>query len=375
MGDIGKKRIANAAIGAALCMLICLAACNQKGVMPYGGGQGESAYQDSRTAAQKAQQLLPKKLVKVGFVQVGHESDWRIAATESCREAFSEESGFDLHFVDADNDPDKQAAAVRKFIQEQMDYIVVDPIVTTGWTAVLKEASHAGIPVILLDRTVDCDSRYYTAWFGSDFVREGEYAGKWLEGYLKLQGRQAEEIRIVTINGTQGASAQIGRTQGFGNYLGRNPNWRLLAEDCGDFTESGGRLVMEGYLERFSDIDVVICQNDNEAFGACEALDESGISYGRDGDVIVISFDATKSGLKAVLDGKINADIECNPLSPPYAAQAIRRMEVGMALEEKHYYLPEECFSSGDGLITLYMDDEVKRMVEVTHEVIKRREY
>ena len=210
-------------------------------------------------------------------------------------------------------------------------------------------------------------------------MREGEWAGEWLQNYLKKQGRDQETIHIVTINGTQGASAQIGRTQGFAQYVEKNANWKLLAQECGDFTESGGKAVMERYLQTYERIDVVVCQNDNEAFGACAALDEAGVAYGvdaeNDGGVILISFDATRAGLEAVLDGKIHADFECNPLSPPHAAEAIRRLEAGEVLTEKDYYLPEDCFTADEEPMTLMIDFTPKQMVTVTKELLEDREY
>lgn len=338
---------------------------------------------ENRSMAETVRELLPKKLLKVGFVQVGHESDWRIAATKSCQEVFSEENGYELYFVDADNNPKAQVAAVRNFIKERVDYIIIDPILTTGWTAVLKEARHVGIPVFLIDRTIECDPRYYKAWFGSDFVYEGECAGQWLQNYLNRNGRSWEPVKIVTINGTPGASAQLGRTEGFAKYLERNENWQLLAQESGDFTESGGKQVMEAYLERYPDLDVVICQNDNEALGACAAMDEAGIPYGRsDGmgegerqNVIVISFDATRAGLEAVLNGKINADFECNPLASPYVADAIQQLEAGGAPPEKENYLPEDCFTYDEKPMSLYMSAGVKQMVVVTRELIEGRIY
>ncbi len=354
-----------------------LATCTWKH-SPYRGGAAENEMADllkDTSPVQAASQLLPKKLVKIGFAQVGHESDWRIAATKSCREVFSEENGYALYFVDADNNPQRQREAVRNFIREQVDYIIIDPIVTTGWDAVLVEAYHARIPVLLIDRTIECEERYYTAWFGSDFVREGECAGAWLQNYLARSGRSQETISIVTINGTTGASAQIGRTQGFAKYLEKHANWHLLAQESGDFTEAGGRQVMERYLQKFTGIHVVICQNDNEALGACSALDEAGISYGPGGDVILISFDATRAGLQAVLDGRINADFECNPLSPPHAAEAILKLEAGETLYEKEHYLQESCFWADESPMTLYLEDGMKQMVPVTRELLDSRRY
>ena len=376
MKEVRRRRMRQAVIFFVMCFLL-FSACTARTVLddPDRTEGSDANGLNSHTVAEEALALLPQKLIKVGFGPVGHESDWRIAATQSCREAFSEENGYQLYFVDADNDPKVQVDAVRNFIKEQVDYIVIDPILTTGWTAVLKEAYHAHIPVIILDRTIDCEERYYTAWFGSDFIREGEWAGQWLENYLSRQGRGTETIRIVTINGTQGASAQLGRTEGFARYLERNGSWELLAQECGDFTENGGRIVMEKYLETYQDIDVVVCQNDNEALGACAALEEAGVSYGTDGDVILISFDATRAGLEAVLEGKIHADFECNPLSPPYAAEAIRRLEAGEVLAKKNYYLPEECFTAEEEPMTLMIDFETKKMVTVTKEILEGRFY
>lgn len=333
--------------------------------------------------AEAVRELLPKKLIKIGFVQVGHESDWRIAATKSCQEVFSEENGYELYFVDADNEPKAQVAAVRNFIKERVDYIIIDPILTTGWTAVLKEARHAGIPVFLIDRTIECDPRYYKAWFGSDFICEGECAGQWLQNYLYRNGRGMEPVKIVTINGTPGASAQLGRTEGFARYLERNENWQLLAQESGDFTESGGKQVMEAYLQQYPDLDVVICQNDNEALGACAAMDEAGIPYGKGGaagegerkNIIVISFDATRAGLEAVLNGKINADFECNPLASPYVADAVQQLEAGGTLPDKENYLPEDCFTYDERPMSLYMAAAEKQMVVVTRELIDSRVY
>jgi simple sugar transport system substrate-binding protein len=94
------------------------------------------------------------ELVTVGFAQTGSESGWRSANTESMKEAFSEDNGFELIFNAADNDPAAQIAAVRDFISRGVDAIVIAPIVEDGWDDVLQEASDAGIPVVLEDRTV-----------------------------------------------------------------------------------------------------------------------------------------------------------------------------------------------------------------------------
>ena len=169
-----------------------------------------------------------KKLIVVGYAQVGAESDWRTANTKSFKSTFTEENGYKLIFDDAQQKQENQIKAIRSFIQQDVDYIVVAPVVETGWETVLKEAKDAGIPVILSDRQMKVsDDSLYTCWVGGNFVKEGLDSGDWLAAYLKKQGREKEDINIVTLQGTIGASAQVGRTEGFGAKLKEHPNWHM----------------------------------------------------------------------------------------------------------------------------------------------------
>lgn len=90
------------------------------------------------------------KLIVVGFSQVGAESEWRVANTESIKSALSEENGYVLIFDDARQEQENQIRAIRSFIQQDVDYIVFSPKVETGWKTVLQEARDAGIPVIMM---------------------------------------------------------------------------------------------------------------------------------------------------------------------------------------------------------------------------------
>ena len=175
------------------------------------------------------------ELINVGFAQVGHESDWRTASTKSCQDVFSEANGYNLSFVDCDNDEAAQKEAVRSFIEQEVDYIIIDPIIATGWDTVLTECEEAGIPVIVIDRTID-DSDKYVSWVGSNFKTEGLAAGEWLKAYAEKKG--IEEINALVISGSTGASAQIGRSDGFAEVAEAN-GWNILDEQTGDFTEAG----------------------------------------------------------------------------------------------------------------------------------------
>ena len=266
-----------------------------------------------------------EELVTVGFAQVGHESDWRTANTQNFQEVFSEENGYELSFVDCDNDNAVQIEAVRTFITQELDYIILAPIQSAGWDTVLQEAQDAGIPVIIADREIEADASMYDAWVGTNTENEGITAGNWLAEYL-----DGAEANILVIEGTVGASAAIGRTNGFNSVAEQHEEWTILDSQSGDFTQEGGQAVMESYIKSYEGkFNVVVCQNDNEAYGAMDAMDAAGITYGVDGDVIIISFDATHDGLQYTLDGKINCNVECNPIQAEVVEGVIAQMVAG----------------------------------------------
>ena len=286
-----------------------------------------------------------ENLIVVGVSQLGSESGWRTANTESVQRVFTKENGYFMIFNNARQKQENQIKAVRSFISQRVDYIVISPVVETGWQVVLEEAREAGIPVILMDRGVSVpDKSLYTTQVGSDFVGEGKKAGCWLENDLIKKGQSEETINIVMLKGTRGSTAQIGRTTGFNTIAGEHPNWRILGQEYGEFTSAKGKEVMEMFLEKYPEIDVVVSQNDDMTMGALEAIHEAGKTTGIDGDIIVISFDAVKEGLELVKEGIINVDIECNPNQGEYISDILKRLEAGQEVEKK-YYVEENIFT------------------------------
>ncbi len=285
-------------------------------------------------------------LIVVGFSQVGAESNWRVANTASMKEALSESEGFELIFDNAKQKQENQIKAIRTFIQQGVDYIVLAPITETGWESVLEEARVSGIPVILVDRQIDVqDQSLYTAWVGSDFRREADVAMEWLSRELIKKGLDTEPVNILHIQGTAGASAQIGRTAGLEAAVRAHPNWTIAAQLPGEYTQAKAYEAAKKYLTEHRDIDVVYSENDDMAFGVMEVMDELHIPYGAKGGVIVISFDAVHTALEACLAGKINLCVECNPLHGPRVAQLIRQIEGG-ELSQKKIYVEERSFST-----------------------------
>ena len=275
-------------------------------------------------------------VITIGFSQVGAESDWRTANSESMKSTFSEKNGYKLIFDDAQQKQENQITAIRNFIQQEVDYIVLAPVTESGWDPVLKEAKDADIPVIIVDRMVDVsDDSLYTAWVGSDFKLEGEKACAWLKAYTEAKGMK--EVNIVDIQGTIGASAQIGRTEALNEAVKAN-GWNLLAQQTGEFTQAKGQEVMQSFLKKYKkDINVVYCENDNEAFGAIDAIKAAGKTCGPEGDIIVVSFDSVKAAFETMIAGDLNATFECNPLHGPRVAEIIQKLEKGEEVEKIQY--------------------------------------
>ncbi len=289
-------------------------------------------------AAQPIVVTSKDKPIVVGFSQVGAESEWRVANTESIKDALSEENGYDLIFDDARQEQENQIRAIRTFIQQDVDYIVFSPKVETGWSTVLQEAKEADIPVIMIDRNIVAeDKSLITAYIGSNFREEGEKAIQWLENLMEKQGRSASPIRIVHIQGTLDSAAQIGRTAALEEGIARHYNWRIVAQECGDFTRAKSYEVMNKILERTKDIDIVYCENDGAALGAIDAMEEAGLKCNAKDGIIVTSFDATKLALEYCLEGKIALDVECNPLQGPYVDETIKMLQRGEPIERERY--------------------------------------
>ncbi len=288
-----------------------------------------------------------EKIIVVGFSQVGAESDWRNANTESMTDALSEKNGFRLIIDDAQNKQERQITAIRNFIQMNVDYIVLAPTKETGWETVLEEARAAGIPVIIVDRMISVeDSSLYTCWVGSDFEKEGRSAVAWMDS---VYGDQP--LRIVHLQGNLGCSAQIGRTAALDEALLAHPDWQVVYRAPGDFLQAKGQEIIGDLLAGGIQFDLIYSENDNMAFGAMDALADSGYAASA---VPIVSFDGCRRALELLEKGELSFVAECNPLHGPRVMNIIRDLEAGKA-PERFTYVDEKTF---DRSITREMIDE-----------------
>jgi simple sugar transport system substrate-binding protein len=273
--------------------------------------------------------------IVVGFSQIGSESDWRIGNTESVNAALAD-AGWEVIFNDANQQQHLQIQAIRDFITQGVDYIVLAPIVETGWEAIIQEIDDAGIPWVQMDRGIDMpgveDSRI--SWVTNNFEDEGRRAGEWLLAYLEETGRMDDDINIVELQGTVGSSAAIDRQRGFAEMIADHPNLEITQSQTGDFTTELGMVVMEAFLGAADrPIDILFAHNDGMALGAIQAIRDAGLVPGE--DIIIIGVDAVALAFEAIVAGDMNVTVECSPLLGPTVVEVIQAHMAGQPVESE----------------------------------------
>jgi galactofuranose transport system substrate-binding protein len=271
------------------------------------------------------------KKITLGFAQVGAESEWRTANTQSVKQS-AKDAGITLKFADAQQKQENQIKAIRSFIAQKVDVIAFAPVVESGWDTVLQEAKAAKIPVILTDRSVDTkDPSLYVTMIGSDFLEEGRKAGRWLvEKYKNEKG----EVNIVELQGTVGSAPAIDRKKGFEEIIKADPKFRIVRSQTGDFTRTKGKEVMEAFLKaEGKKINVLYAHNDDMAIGAIQAIEAAGMKPAK--DIVIVSVDAVKGAFEAMIAGKLNVSVECSPLLGPQLMEAVREVVAGKQLDKR----------------------------------------
>ncbi|MFF7068032.1 ABC transporter substrate-binding protein [Streptomyces pseudovenezuelae] len=309
---LSRRNFLTAAVGVAAAT--GLAACAKEDDGSSGSGSGGS------------------KALVLGFSQVGSESGWRSANTDSVKAA-AKEAGYTLKFSDAQQKQENQISAIRSYITQGVDVIAFSPVVVTGWDAVLKEAKAKKIPVVLTDRSVETsDESLYVTLVGSDFTEEGRRAGKILEKVIAKAGLKGQ-VKIAQLEGTTGAAPAIERAKGFKEVMDADhkDDWKIVVSQTGDFTRAGGKQVMAAFLQSNPDVNVLFAHNDDMAIGAIQSIEAAGKKPGK--DILIVSIDGVKDGFVAMSEGKINAIVECNPLLGPQLMEVVQKVKDGKPVE------------------------------------------
>jgi galactofuranose transport system substrate-binding protein len=320
-----------------LLVIVAVAAA----VLPAAAGCARSGLPAPANGATTAPTAKPKKSYKdliVGYAQLGAESEWRTANTASVKEA-AETLGVELKFSDAQQKQEKQIEAIRSLIAQKVDVIGVPPVVESGWDEVFQEAKDAGIPIILVDRRAAVSEDLYVTLMGSDFLEEGRKAGRIMADLTK------GSAKIVELVGTVGSAPANDRYKGFREILQGYPEMQIIDSASGDFTVAQGKEVMEVFLkEHGKQITAVYAHNDDMALGAIKAIEEYGLRPGV--DIKIVSVDAARGAFEAMIAGKLNATVECNPLLGPQFMELALKVANGEPVpkwvpSEEGVYFPE----------------------------------
>ncbi len=328
-----KKRIA---ILLAVLMALTLAACAAPAAAP----AAEPAAPAAEPAAPAAEPAAEAGPIKVGIINNDpNESGYRTANDKDMKATFTAENGYDASFAYSLKN-DEQIAAAQKFIQDEVDYLLISAAGTSGWDSVLTDAQAAGIKVILFDRTIDADESLYEASIVSDMALEGKTAVDW----LATQG--LSEYNVIHIQGVMGSSAQIGRTGALDEMVAANDSWTLVTQQTAEWNAETAQQIVQAVIDSGKSFNVIYAENDDMAKGAVAALDKANISHGVGKDVIVMGFDCNKWALEELLAGNWNYDGQCNPFQASYIDSIIKDLENGTAPAEKVVIMQEKGFDA-----------------------------
>ena len=315
-------------------LFLALAALLEFAAQGCGGSVASDAARERISGATSHSGAPAQKPLVVGFSQIGAESAWRAAETESIKsEALRR--GIELNLADAQGKLENQIQALHTFIVQKVDAVMLAPQRESGFGPVLRELKTAGIPVVLVDRGVDAESELFATLIASDFVQEGRMAGQWLIAHGPDLGAHGPgEVRIAEIEGTAGSAPAIDRKKGFDEVIAKDARFKIVRSQNGQFELPKGKEVMEAILRAESNkIDAVYAHNDDMALGAIQAIEAAGLRPGK--DVIVISVDATRGAFDAIVSGKLGAAVECSPLLGPLAFDAVEKLARGEKLEKR----------------------------------------
>nr|WP_102960870.1 galactofuranose ABC transporter, galactofuranose-binding protein YtfQ [Mangrovicella endophytica] len=285
----------------------------------------------------------------VGFSQIGSESGWRAAETSVTKQE-AEKRGVDLKFADAQQKQENQIKAIRSFIAQGVDAILLAPVVATGWDQVLQEAKEAEIPVVLLDRQIDAPDSLYLTAVTSDQVHEGKVAGDWL---VKEVGDK--ECNVVELQGTTGSSPAINRKKGFEEALAGHDNIKITRSQTGDFTRTKGKEVMESFIKAEGggkNICALYAHNDDMAVGAIQAIKEAGLKPGT--DIKVVSIDAVPDIFQAMANGEANATVELTPNMAGPAFDALEKFKADGTEPKKWIQTESKLYTQSDDPMKVY---------------------
>ncbi len=332
-----KKKIL--AVLMAATMVIGLAACGTQ-EKPASNTPASTPAADSGTQKEDTPPAASSdKVIKVGIINNDpNESGYRTANDRSMQEMFTAENGYEASFAYGKTN-DEQITAAQKFIQDEVDYLLLSAADVAGWDSVLQDAQAAGIRVILFDRTIDADESLYEASIVSDMAKEGQTAVDW------LLGQGLSEYNVIHIQGQMGTAAQVGRTAAL-DTAKADGKVNIVTQQTGNWNAEQAQQIVQSVIDAGTSFNVIYAENDDMAKGAVAALDKANISHGVGKDVIIMGFDCNKWALEELVKQTWNYDGQCNPFQATYIDDIIKTLESGGSISEKTIIMDEKGFDA-----------------------------
>jgi ribose transport system substrate-binding protein len=207
--------------------------------------------------------------------------------------------GYNLVVLDSQNNPAKELANVQDLTVRGTKLMLINPTDSDAVGNAVAMANQAKIPVITLDR--QATKGVVASHVASDNAFGGKMAGDYIAKKL------GENAKVIELEGIAGTSVARERGKGFAQAAEKH-HFQILASQPADFDRTKGLNVMQNLLTAHQDVQAVFAQNDEMALGALRALQTAGKT-----DVLVVGFDGTDDGIKAVNSGKMGATVAQRP--------------------------------------------------------------
>ncbi len=289
-------------------------------------------------------------LTTIGFVAVGPEGDWRKANEQNMEDTFTKEAGFDLKYAPATNlDQKSQIDAFTSFVDSGVDLILLSATEGSGWEASLKKAQEAEIPVILIDRGIEPDdSSLYVTRIAPNNVNVAKGVAEWAVKDMPDGGN------YIVLEGPAGVGVVNERNEGFDSVFSSQSQWKKVGAQTANWKTDEGKSVTETLLKaNKNDIQFIFAQNDEMGLGAIQAVQEAGLTPGK--DVKIATIDGTKNAIQALADGELSFVAEYNPLFGETALDAVKKTLAGESVPS-YIEVPSTTFDSPEAAQTALPD-------------------
>ena len=207
--------------------------------------------------------------------------------------------GYDLVVLDSMDNPAKELANVQDLTVKGTRLMLINPTDSDAVGNAVLMANKAKIPVVTLDRVANKGE--VVSHVASDNRLGGKMAGDY------IAEKVGNDAKVIQLEGIAGTSASRERGEGFKQAVDAH-KLNILASQPADFDRTKGLNVMQNLLTANPSVQAVFAQNDEMALGALRALQTAGRT-----DVLVVGFDGTNDGIKAVNRGVLGATIAQRP--------------------------------------------------------------